>query len=101
MISYILEFLSLSNLSSSELIWVIVGTFGQLIFFSRWIVQLVYSEKNKSSIIPIGFWWLSLLGGLITFIYAKHINSFPFMLAQGIGIIVYSRNLYLLYYKKN
>ena len=100
MIESILEFLSLSNLSRSELTWVIVGTFGQLIFFSRWIVQLIYSEKNKSSIIPIGFWWLSLLGGLITFIYAKNINSFPFMLAQGIGIIVYSRNLYLLYYKK-
>ena len=100
MIESILEFLSLSNLSRSELTWVIVGTFGQLIFFSRWIVQLIYSEKNKSSIIPIGFWWLSLFGGLITFIYAKHINSFPFMLAQGIGIIVYARNLYLLYYKK-
>ena len=48
-------------------------------------------RKNKSSIIPIGFWWLSLIGGVITFIYAKHINSFPFILAQGVGIIVYSR----------
>ena len=30
---FILEALSLSNLNRSELIWVIVGTFGQLIFF--------------------------------------------------------------------
>ncbi len=97
MIKSILEFLSLSNLSYSEIIWVCIGTFGQLIFFSRWLVQLFYSEKNKSSVIPIGFWWLSLVGGIITFIYAKHINSFPFMLAQLIGIVVYSRNLYLLY----
>ncbi len=100
MTEYILEFLSLSNLSYYELIWVCIGTFGQLIFFSRWLVQLYYSEKNKSSIIPIGFWWLSLIGGVITFIYAKHIDSFPFMLAQGVGIIVYSRNLYLLHRKK-
>ncbi len=97
MIKSILEFLSLSNLSYSEIIWVCIGTFGQLIFFSRWLVQLFYSEKNKSSVIPVGFWWLSLIGGVITFIYAKHINSFPFMLAQLIGILVYSRNLYLLY----
>ena len=100
MVENVLEFLSLSNLSTSEIIWVLFGTFGQLTFFSRWIVQLAYSEKNKSSIIPVGFWWLSLFGGLITFVYAKHINSFPFMLAQGVGIIVYSRNLYLVYYKK-
>jgi lipid-A-disaccharide synthase-like uncharacterized protein len=100
MLDTVLEFLSLSNLSTSEIIWVVVGTFGQLTFFSRWVVQLIYSEKNKSSIIPVGFWWLSLFGGLITFIYAKHINSFPFMLAQGVGILVYSRNLYLVYYKK-
>ena len=53
--SLFLEALSLSNLNRSELIWVIVGTFGQLIFFSRWVVQLIYSEKNKSSVIPIGF----------------------------------------------
>ena len=100
MINTILEFLSLSNLSTSEIIWVVFGTFGQLTFFSRWIVQLIYSEKNKSSVMPVGFWWLSLFGGLITFMYAKHINSFPFMLAQGVGILVYSRNLYLVYYKK-
>ncbi len=97
------EFLSLfglSNLSTSELIWVAVGTFGQLIFFSRWIVQWFYSEKYKSSYIPIAFWWCSLVGGCITLVYAKYINSFPFMLAQFVGIIVYTRNLFLIYNKK-
>ena len=90
----------LNNLSYKELIWVALGTFGQLIFFSRWIVQWFYSEKYKSSYIPVAFWWCSLIGGCITLVYAKYINSFPFMLAQIVGIVVYTRNLFLIYYKK-
>ena len=94
-----LELLGLYNLTYNELLWVSLGTFGQLIFFTRWIIQWIYSEKNKNSTIPIAFWWCSLFGGLITLIYANHIGSFPFMLAQTIGIIVYSRNLILIYNK--
>ena len=96
----LLELLSLNNLSFKEFIWVTFGTLGQLVFFSRWIIQWLSSEKNKSSNIPVAFWWSSLIGGIITLIYAKHIGSFPFMLAQGIGIIVYSRNLILIYRDK-
>ena len=80
--NFILDILGLSNLSFSEFLWISFGTFGQLIFFSRWIVQWFYSEKNKSSVIPIAFWWCSLIGGIITLIYAYHIGSFPFMLAS-------------------
>ena len=101
MIDQILELLGLKNLNFNEFLWVTFGTLGQLIFFSRWIIQWLSSEKSKSSIIPVAFWWCSLLGGVITLIYAKHIGSFPFMLAQGIGIIVYSRNLFLIYKRKN
>ena len=96
-IEQFLDLVGLNNLSFNEFIWVAFGTLGQLVFFSRWIIQWFSSEKNKSSVIPVAFWWCSLLGGIITLIYAKHIESFPFMLAQGIGIIVYSRNLILIY----
>ena len=96
-VNQILNLLSLNNLSFSEFVWVAFGTIGQLVFFSRWIVQWISSERNKSSVIPVAFWWCSLVGGLITLVYAKHIGSFPFMLAQAIGLIVYSRNLILIY----
>jgi len=99
--NFILEILGLNDLNISEFIWVLFGTLGQMIFFSRWIIQWFYSEKNQSSIIPIGFWWCSLFGGIVTLLYANHIGSFPFMLAQTIGIIVYSRNLFLIYKSKN
>lgn len=98
---FILDLLGLNNLVFSELIWILFGTLGQLIFFSRWIIQWLSSEKNKTSVIPLAFWWCSLLGGVITLIYAHHIESFPFMLAQAIGIIVYSRNLLLIYRRNN
>ena len=96
---FILNLLGLNNLSINELLWVSFGTLGQLIFFSRWIIQWVYSEKNKISTIPIAFWWCSLIGGTVTLLYAQHIGSFPFMLAQCIGLIVYLRNLILIYRK--
>ena len=92
-----LDLIGLSNLTFQEFIWVVFGTLGQLVFFTRWIIQWFSSEKKKSSVIPVAFWWCSLIGGIITLIYAKHIGSFPFMLAQGIGILVYSRNLILIY----
>ena len=99
--SNILDLIGLNNLSFNEFLWVSFGTLGQLIFFSRWIIQWISSEKSKSSIIPVAFWWCSVLGGIITLVYAHHIGSFPFMLAQAIGIGVYSRNLLLIYRRQN
>ena len=95
--NFILDILGLNNLTYTEFIWVTFGTLGQLIFFSRWIIQWYFSEKSKISVIPVAFWWCSLIGGIITLIYANRIGSFPFMLAQAIGIIVYTRNLLLIY----
>ena len=94
---YLLDLLGLNNLTFKEFLWVTFGMLGQLIFFSRWIIQWLSSEKSKSSVIPVAFWWCSLLGGIITLIYAHHIGSFPFMLAQAVGIVVYSRNLFLIH----
>ena len=99
--NYLLNILGLSNLSFTEFLWVSFGTIGQLVFFSRWIIQWLSSEKSKSSVIPVAFWWCSLVGGIITLIYAHHIGSFPFMLAQAIGIVVYSRNLLLIHRRQN
>ena len=93
--------LGLKDLSYSEILWVLIGLLGQLIFFSRWVVQWIASERNSKSMIPTPFWWFSLCGGLITFVYAYHISSFPFMLAQFTGIIIYIRNIYLILKAKN
>ena len=78
-------------------LWVAFGLAGQLLFGSRFIVQWIASERKKVSYIPIVFWYLSLSGGIITLIYASHIRDTVFTIAQGAGLIVYLRNLMLIY----
>lgn len=78
-------------------LWVAFGLAGQMLFGSRFIVQWIASERKKVSYIPRVFWWLSLTGGLITLIYAIHIRDTVFTIAQGGGLIVYLRNLMLIY----
>ena len=79
-----------------EKFWYIFGFVGQATFASRFIVQWIVSEKAKKSIVPIHFWFLSILGGIILFIYAIHIRDAVFIVGQGSGLIVYSRNLVLI-----
>ena len=98
---YVLILLGLKGLTNYEMLWMTFGLFGQLIFFSRWVIQWIVSERKSESTIPTPFWWCSLCGGLITFLYAYHISSFPFMLAQFVGIIIYTRNIYLIISAKN
>ena len=98
---YVLILLGLRGLNNYEMLWMMFGLLGQLIFFSRWVIQWIASERKSKSTIPTPFWWCSLCGGLITFLYAYHISSFPFMLAQFAGIIIYTRNIYLIIQAKN
>jgi lipid-A-disaccharide synthase-like uncharacterized protein len=78
-------------------LWVAFGLLGQIIFGVRFIVQWIASERKKTSHIPVVFWWISLLGGLITTVYAVHKRDVVFTIGQGAGLIVYIRNLMLIY----
>ena len=55
---------------TTDTIWIATGFLGQGLFFGRWIVQWLASERSASSKVPISFWYLSLIGGLITLIGA-------------------------------
>lgn len=76
--------------------WLIVGFLGQALFASRFIVQWVASERKGESVIPVVFWDLSILGGLVLFAYAVYRQDPVFILGQGAGIVVYVRNLVLI-----
>jgi len=81
-------------------IWRGIGLLGQGLFFSRFLVQWIASERRKESVIPLYFWYLSLSGGIILFFYAMHIRDPIFILGQSCGIFVYTRNLVLIFRKK-
>jgi len=80
--------------------WLVVGFAGQIIFGTRFLVQWICSEIKKESHIPVVFWYLSISGGLILLTYAIFRRDPVFILGQSTGLIVYLRNLRLIY-KKN
>ena len=43
-------------------VWKVIGWAGNVIFFSRFFVQWIATEKQKRVVVPISFWWLSLIG---------------------------------------
>lgn len=83
-----------------ELFWVLFGLLGQAAFSARFLVQWIVSERKRESVVPPVFWYLSLAGGLILFIYAIYKRDVVFIIGQGSGVIVYVRNLVLIHRKK-
>jgi len=84
-------------MTGAETVWLTVGFLGQGLFFTRWIVQWFRSERERESTIPLSFWYLSLIGGLITLAYAIYRKDPVFIAGQSIGALVYLRNLILIH----
>ncbi len=83
-------------------LWLIVlGSISQIIFTLRFVYQWIYSEKKKESILPMGFWVLSITGSLLIIIYAV-LRKDPVLFTGHIfGSLVYIRNIFLLKNTKN
>jgi lipid-A-disaccharide synthase-like uncharacterized protein len=75
--------------------WLVLGFTGQAIFTARFLVQWLASERCRSSVVPVAFWWLSLLGGSSLFMYAWSRQDPVIVLGQSLGVLVYVRNLML------
>ena len=61
------------------------------------LAQAMFSGE---SVVPIAFWYFSLAGGLMLFTYALLRKDLVIMLGQGTGILIYSRNLWLIHRKR-
>jgi lipid-A-disaccharide synthase-like uncharacterized protein len=80
----------------TELIWVIFGLMAQLMFTGRFLVQWIASERARSSVMPVAFWYFSLVGGLMLLAYAIYRRDPVFTLGQALGVFIYARNLSLI-----
>jgi lipid-A-disaccharide synthase-like uncharacterized protein len=80
------------EISSILMIW---GVIGQCVFTFRFIYQWLYSEKRKQSILPIGFWIISITGSIMVLSYAIFRKDPVLFVGQLFGLIVYSRNIFL------
>jgi len=87
-------------MSIAEIFLLIFGFAGQLLFFMRFIIQWLFTEKYKKSAVPVSFWYFSLVGSFMLLTYAILIKDPIFILGQSTGAIIYLRNLFLIYKEK-
>lgn len=92
--------MNLAEWLTADNIWIAVGFGGQALFASRFIIQWFKSEIVGRSVIPLAFWYCSMGGGIVLLSYAIHVGDPVFITGQSMGLIVYSRNLYLIFREK-
>ena len=73
----------------------LMGGIGQLMLNFRFIYQWYYSERNKTSVLPLGFWIISSIASVLILIYATYRGDPVLLVAQGMGIFVYVRNIFI------
>jgi lipid-A-disaccharide synthase-like uncharacterized protein len=76
--------------------WVLLGFVAQAFFTMRFVVQWLASERARRSVVPIAFWFFSLGGGALLFVYAIQRRDPVFIAGQGMGLFIYIRNLWLI-----
>ncbi len=77
-------------------LWLLVfGSMGQIIFTLRFVYQMVYSAKRNESILPVGFWVISLIGSFVIIAYGMFRLDPVLILGQAVGFIAYFRNIVL------
>ncbi len=69
-------------------------------FTARFLVQWIASERAGESVVPVAFWYFSILGGLIVLAYGIHKVEPVIILGQLPGVLIYSRNLWLINKRK-
>jgi lipid-A-disaccharide synthase-like uncharacterized protein len=82
------------------MLWVSVGLLGQALFTGRMVVQWWVSERNRQSVVPPIFWWMSLVGSMMLLSYFVWRRDIVGILGQGFGLAIYLRNLHLIYLVK-
>lgn len=83
-------------LATHEWIWLGVGFLGQAMFFMRFFVQWLQSERQRRSVIPVAFWYFSMAGGVTLLAYAIYRRDPVFIVGQSTGLFIYARNLYFI-----
>ena len=91
--TFIAQFFNNADIPLGLLVW---GSAGQVIFTLRFVYQWVYSRKRQESILPMGFWLISLTGSFIIVSYAIVRLDPVLVLGQSTGLLVYIRNIYIM-----
>jgi lipid-A-disaccharide synthase-like uncharacterized protein len=85
---------------TQQTLWLGIGFLGQALFSGRFLVQWLVSEAKRESVLPVAFWWFSITGGITLLTYAIYQQDPVFITGQAFGLLVYTRNLFLIRSKK-
>jgi lipid-A-disaccharide synthase-like uncharacterized protein len=77
-------------------VWVTFGLVAEAIFMGRFIAQWIASERAGKSVVPVIFWYMSVLGSTMLVVYAVWRRDPVFILGQALPCIIYFRNLVLI-----
>ena len=97
LLTSLFPFLPESLATKPEQLMLIIGFAGQVLFAMRFIIQWLKSEGEGRSVIPLAFWYFSIGGGLVLFLYALWRQDPVIICGQGLGLFIYLRNLFLIF----
>ena len=80
--------------------WLVFGLGAQLVFAARFIVQWISSERAGRSVVPLSFWIISIVGGLMTLVYGIVRREPVIIFGQGAATLIYIRNIMLIMREK-
>lgn len=78
-------------------LWLGIGFLGQALFSMRFLIQWIATERIRRSVVPVAFWYFSIVGGITLLAYAIYRKDPVFIVGQAVGLVVYGRNLYFIW----
>jgi lipid-A-disaccharide synthase-like uncharacterized protein len=69
------------------------GVAGAALFYGRFYVQWLVSERHRRSVMPVAFWYMSSTGSVVLFVFAILTRSPVGALSHNFNLLIYSRNL--------
>ena len=77
--------------------WLAFGIVAQLVFTGRFLMHWAASERAGRSVVPVAFWVLSLVGGMMTLVYGIQRREAVIIMGQVLAVFIYVRNLMLIF----
>jgi len=78
----------------------VLGLVGNIVFSTRFLVQWMASERKGESVIPVSFWYWSILGSIVMCLYFIFKRDPVGILAYLPNSFIYFRNLHLIRNKR-
>lgn len=81
--------------------WIGVWGVGQALFFLRFFIQWLATEIKKKSVVPTAFWHLSVIAAVLQSAHFFQRGDWIFAVGMALTVLIYSRNLMLIYRRRN